>query len=91
MNKYEFTNPKTGRKYERITKNQARKLFNAGNSFVMVPCKCRLFTMWGLDCFIDGYDERESGRTFDTIINMFTYYNCNNELGYYPAFYVISL
>lgn len=45
MNNYEFTNPKTGTIWKRITKNQARVLFNKGIGFAIVPCKCRLFTM----------------------------------------------
>ena len=88
MNKYEFTNPKTGRTYKRISKKQARKLFDDGRTIIVVPCKCRLFTGWNLECIIDGYNVEEPDRTFDKIINMFIYYNCNNELGYYPAFYI---
>lgn len=27
-------------------------------------------------------------REFDTVVNAFTFYNCNAETGRYPAFYV---
>ncbi len=27
-------------------------------------------------------------KQFETVVTCFTYYNCNNELGRYPAFYM---
>ena len=90
MNNYIFTNPINGTNWKRITKNQARKVFNAGYDFIILPCKCRLFTPWHLECYIDGYSKNEPDRTFDTIVNAFIYYNCNSEMGYYPSFYILD-
>lgn len=55
--------------------------------------------MWG--CFADCCREALSpvagdgfntvvarSREFDTVVNAFTFYNCNAETGRYPAFYV---
>lgn len=87
--------------YIRINKTQARKAYNAGKDVYMVPCKMRLFNPWqvpyiaskenrfkpiasdGFNTIIPRNDE------FDTIVNCFSYYNCNyNELGKYPAYYI---
>lgn len=31
---------------------------------------------------------RISKREFETVVNAFRFYNCNGEMGRYPAFYV---
>lgn len=38
---------------------------------------------------LDGLkDTLARSREFDTVVNAFTFYNCNVETGRYPAFYV---
>lgn len=88
MNKYSITNEKTGVVYKRITKKEARKLFDSGNALVVIPCKLAPFTPWHMECIIDGFNKESEDRTFDRIINAFIFYNCNYETGYYPAFYI---
>ena len=70
--------------YIRINKSAARKLYNAGKEFLIIPCKCRPGGAW-----LTGFtvNSNNSAVSFDSYINEFTYYNCNNELGKYPAFY----
>lgn len=74
-------------KYIRITKTQARKLYDEGKSFIMVPNKLRP------DCFaaipIDEHSfENLTGTSFDTMVNSFEYYDCSNEAGKTAAFYI---
>lgn len=69
---------------KRINKTTARKLYNAKKAVLIIPCKCRPGGAW-----LTGFEmENDGSRTFDQFVNEFTYYNCNYELGKYPAFYV---
>ena len=65
----------------------------------MCAVKLSPVNMWG--CFADCCREALSpvagdgfntvvarSREFDTVVNAFTFYNCNAETGRYPAFYV---
>lgn len=87
MKKLEFS------KYERVNKQTARKLFNKGFDITIVPCNCFPGNMWGISYTTNCYEYEDTPKTycksiFDKLINSFIYYNCNNELGEYPAFYV---
>lgn len=66
--------------FTRITRKEARKRYNAGEVVRLCAVKLSPVNMWG--CFAD------CCREFDTVVNAFTFYNCNVETGRYPAFYV---
>lgn len=72
---------------KRINKRTAKKLWENNENFIIVPCKCSPYGLGALytQCDLDSRDENR--RAFDTFVNEFTYYNCNNEMGRYPAFY----
>lgn len=74
--------------FTRITRKEARKRYNAGEVIRMCAVKLSPVNMWG--CFADCCREALSPRSreFDTVVNAFTFYNCNAETGRYPAFYV---
>lgn len=73
--------------FQKISKSEARGLYEKEQEFYIVPCKCRPDSM---------FSQKVNGRTFELMIgwsfesfvNSFTYYNCNNECGRYPAYYV---
>jgi hypothetical protein len=68
--------------YQRISKAAARKLWNAGDEFVIVPHKMIP------GCWASFPVRRNSDdHSFETFLNTFNYYNSNWECGYYPAFY----
>lgn len=82
----------------RITKNEARKRWEEGKPFIVIPCKC---TPYEPSNYLNGYHYKtwamaenvESSVvsdyiTFDALVNEFEYYNCNFETGRYPAFYI---
>lgn len=69
---------------ERINKRVARKLFNEGKTLWITACNMR--PECGLLMNAGTYENELSD--FDTFVNSFTYYNCNNETGRYPAFYI---
>ena len=68
--------------YKRIDKRIARKLYDQGVPVLIIPHKCSPRGAW-----VTGFEMINNGRAFDAFVNEFTYYNCCNESGYYPAFY----
>lgn len=68
--------------WERISKRQARNLYNKGASIVIAPCKVHPFGVMGGLEINNGLDY-----DFDQWVNRFQYYNCNYECGYYAAFW----
>ena len=70
---------------KKITKVTARKLYNEGKEFWITACKMRpeAGILIGSLSF-----ERMADIPFDTMVDSFSYYNCDNERGRYPAYYV---
>ena len=70
--------------FERITKPQARKIYENGGGVYIIPAKCYPSGVW-----VSAYmmQNTNGARPFDSVVNEYTYYNCNNYLGKYPAFY----
>lgn len=72
--------------YTRIHGSTARKLFEAGATVYLVPCKMNPASPWACPA---GYRKKPgSGRTWAELVNMFTWYNCTAETGRYPAYYI---
>lgn len=69
--------------YHRITAPRARKIAKAGEVVYVVPCKVSPANLWGITVQVS----TEDADNWDVFINAYTYYNCNHEMGYYPAFY----
>lgn len=88
-----FTNPKTGTTYKRISKNIAKQYFINGKGIIIAPCKVNMNNpyhhFWA---YIEhrSIDNIEPQQDFDRIVNSYIYYNCCNELGLYPKFFVPS-
>jgi hypothetical protein len=87
--------------YTRITKSDARKMFNKGESFYIIAHKMRPGFPFSLGMLIDGahYAKENAERapyglsqeTFDTVVQEFCWYNANcHETGTYAAFYRMS-
>lgn len=74
--------------YKRVTKRTAKKLFNAGTTIYLLPCKACLNSYWFSPYAMEYNHVIENGENFDTMINSFEFYNCNNEMGKYTSFYV---
>ena len=87
MIRYEFKD-KTGKNWVRISKSEARKLFDKGETICLCPCKMRPFGGWGIGYITD------SSRTecdFEKLSNKFSWYNCNPETGKYVSFYKMEV
>lgn len=66
-----------------INKTVARKLYNEGKTFWMTACNMRP------ECgILINSAHREYDEDFNKLVNAFVYYNCNNETGRYPRYYI---
>ena len=68
---------------KKINKAVARRMYKEGKPFTIVPCKCSPSSQFAV--------HMKSGwtwRDFNNFYNEFLFYNCNNETGRYPAFYM---
>lgn len=68
---------------EQIQKRTAKKLFNSGETIYMQTSNFRPFGVWSQCIDINN----KNGETFESLVNSFEYYNCNNESGRYATFY----
>lgn len=84
--------------YIRITKKEAARRYNAGEVIRLTACKLSPVSPWG--CYSDAQKDHNAtvsgdgfnttiarNREFETVVNAFTYYNCTNEMGRYPAYW----
>ena len=80
-----FPKKKGIKSMKRINKSTARKLYNEHKNFWIAACNMRpeCGILIGSSSF-----ERMTETPFDTMVNSFIYYNCDNERGRYPAFYI---
>lgn len=70
---------------KRINKTAACKLYDEGKEFWITPCNMRpeFGVLIGARSF-----ERMTDTPFDMMVVYFIYYNCDNERGRYPAYYI---
>ena len=80
--------------FKKIRKTTAKKLYDEGTQIYIVPCKVypsfsnpwiKPFEMKKQD---EQYPSLSFENTFESRINIFEDYNCNNELGRYTSFYI---
>lgn len=73
------------KKLVRVTKKEARDLYRAGGVYVL-PSKVypSFNNIWIQPMLLS---VRKSNRTFDSALNEYKYYNCNDELGNCTRYY----
>lgn len=76
--------------WARVNKRRAETLYNAGHTITITPVNMTLNHVWCTYIRIGHKLRFNSGEPFDLLVNAFAYYNCNNEAGRYPAYYVRS-
>lgn len=76
-----------GKYWVRISKAQARNLFDSGERIVFCPCKLRPFgwARGGISIIKDEF------RTFGKVVEYFEFCNCNSETGKYVSFYKMEV
>lgn len=68
---------RNGRAYKKVSKTQARKLFERGEWVFLMPSKIPFDSKWITPAAIHYLHEL----SFDGAVDAFTYYNCNSETG----------
>lgn len=85
MNKYSYKY--NGFTFERVSKQTARKYYNAGFPVVFCPCNLRPGFPWNPEIIIN--PKQEDIKSFDQVLNSFIFYNIRDtETGLYTAFYI---
>ena len=98
MNRYTLTDPTTGTRWNRISKQAARRAWMERRPLIACPCKLHPFGYWRPSLVVDAdemnardADARLYGNRYGTGFDMFDAnacaYNCNYECGYYLAWY----
>ena len=70
--------------WKKITKKQARKVFDNFGTVYLFPSKMSTESSWGFPCGIN----LDWELTFDGAVDAFRYYNCNTELGKGVCYFV---
>lgn len=84
VNRYTVTI--NGAQWERITKAEARKLWDAKQRLYIAPCNMRPGGPWGIGAEINS--ENINNGNFEDMVNEYEYYNCpNSATGEYASFY----
>lgn len=73
----------------RISKAQARTLYNKGENICICPCKLLPFTRWRTGFITDENSAEKEG--FDELVNAIEFYNCIPEIGKYVSFYKMEV
>lgn len=74
-------------RYKRITKVQARKIYNCNKTIVLCPSNMRPFGQWHPEYVTDKSCNKWD--TFENVVLNFEYYNCiNTQTGKYTSFYI---
>lgn len=73
---------------KQVNKTVARRLYNAGHDIHLLPCHAHIDSPWGLLYTTSAGAQDEL--PFDNMVNAFTKYNCNPQLGSYPHFYAAT-
>ena len=79
---------------KKITKNQAWDKFKKGETIYLLPSKANLNSMWVSPYSLtkESYEENSVYKNlfdfFNSMLNAYSYYNCNTKTGKRIAFYV---
>ena len=68
----------------KVDKRTARKEYDNGNTIYLLPSKAAPGSVWITPVAVSN----KSNRNFDTVINEYTYYNCNKETGLRVNYYI---
>lgn len=73
--------------WERITKAEARKRYNARQDVYFLSCNMHPENMWQAPCPILR-DVDDDVTSFNSTVNNYRYYNCDRQRGMYVAYYI---
>ena len=77
-----------------VTKGKAKKAYEEGKHIWIHPCNMRVSNVWQSPMPFNKKAIEDNAflmnSTFEDIVNDFRYYNCDNERGKYPIFFVAA-
>lgn len=76
------------KKVKQINKLQAKNLFMSGQPFYLQSCKLHFDCVWQNPAKIERDYIQYEGYTFEQIVDLYEFYNCDSERGMYPSFYI---
>lgn len=68
---------------ERVSKATAKKVFDNSGRVIVTPCNFNIHSPWCPLIVLTG-----DGSSFEDVINLTSYYNCNNTAGKYLKYYI---
>lgn len=71
---------------KKVTKTQVKSIIKKEGKIQvgMIPCKMNVHGMW-MKPYWQSFSSIDE---FEGVINSYSYYNCNYEVGSYPSYYV---
>ena len=87
-----------GARWYRVNATQARNAFISGEPVTVCPFKQRPWGYWSpqftftRDDDVHAWELEHYGARglWDRLVNKFIYYNCNNAVGRYPAYFLLD-
>ena len=76
-----------GEKVKQVNKIAAKNAYEHGETVYLLSCNMRPNNMWQSPCPINK-ERAHYGEDFECVVNSYIYYNCDNERGKYPIFFV---
>ena len=77
---------------KQVSAPMAKKAYENNEPIWMHPCMMRVDNMWQKPMPTSKKQVEDnaftSGSTFESIVNDFRYYNCDNERGKYPIYFI---
>tara|TARA_R110000787_G_scaffold271946_1_gene379292 strand:- start:246 stop:533 length:288 start_codon:yes stop_codon:yes gene_type:complete len=81
----------SGKNWKQVNKTTAKKVYDSNKAIMINPCNMRINNPWTAPFEVKKGILEENcwhqDATFDSIVNEFEYYNCNNEMGNYSNFF----
>lgn len=92
-NMYNYTfSDNNNNNWRRIDKRQARRLYNSGDTIIIIADNMRPFTPWHNEIYINNADHTDEINDFNKRVMYFEVYNCiNRDTGYHAAFYKMEV
>lgn len=74
-----------------VTKKKAEIAYNSNKTIWVHPCNMIINNVWQMPYRFNKAllnNKYSDAPTFDNLINQYIFYNCNNQLGKYPIFFI---
>lgn len=78
----------SGKKVKQVTIKVAEKAFNEGKQLWLHPCNMRINNPWQSPMPINEDKTFVGCKSFTSVVEVYKNYNCDNERGKYPIFFV---